>query len=235
MRILFDDLVRSATLSSTYESANYPAQNLAHVFVKKRYQATASPDTVTIAWAADQAINCIFYGFHNVTGLVFTLKASGGSTLKTVTVSDPDEYGAEYFSVVSGVRSVSIAVTGAAGMYVGKVSMGEYYQAPDPDDGFDEPLTDNTSVVRSPGGQTLATRSVPLLGLSVVFSGKTRSEWVEFRDLYRSISKGATIWVDFSEDDHSFMAPLYCAFNDSPKREKIAGQYSWTAELMESR
>ena len=41
MRILFDNEALVASITSYYESANYPASNIIHPFLMKRYQATA--------------------------------------------------------------------------------------------------------------------------------------------------------------------------------------------------
>ena len=53
MKVLFEDLARTATISSDNETASYPASNIADVFLDTRYLSTLMSDTVLIVFPED--------------------------------------------------------------------------------------------------------------------------------------------------------------------------------------
>lgn len=235
MRILFTDIVPDATITATEENANYPASNIAHVFLRKRYQCLVAADTLTLSLPSDRSLSMFAWGFHNMTGFEFRLYDVSDSLLHTETVSSPDAYGAVYFTQVDLVRKIEIDIAGPANCYLGKVSGGVHYQAP----GFQmtEPMTDKSVVSESGGGQTLSSKITPFLGYSITFHSRQRANWLAFRELYRGVGIGETIWVDAYPDDHTRAEPLYCAFIDPPPMptEETEDSFSWTANFREAR
>jgi len=235
MRILFTDEVLEATITAGDENPNYPASNIGHRFVRLRYQANGTSDTITITLAAAKSINCIFYGFHNLSSLEFRLYDAGDTLLKTVTVSSPETYGSEYFTAVDSVAYLELDVVSADVAYLGKVSCGGYYQAKDPGADWDEPVTDNSVVTESPSGQTLSTLVEPLEGFSCTVHDLSRAQWLELWELYKAVGVGATMWLDAFENDHDFKLPLYCKMDQPPDRSKSDKNFDVALSWREAR
>jgi hypothetical protein len=236
MKALFDNLVLAATPSMPDASSNYPADNILSAFLKKRAQSTAAADTLTITFGADKSINCVYYGFTNATGIVILLKNSGGGTLKTITITTPEEIGAEHFAVVGSVRTIDVQLTKTGvGVYLGGLGAGLEETLPDPDAGWDEPMTDNSLVSGSPDGQYSQTYLKPLRKYSWTLPEVTRERVNELVTAYGALGLGKPLWVDPFEDDHDFVAPLYCVLTEPIQPKKNGRMYSLTLSIAEAR
>ena len=63
MKILFDNVVKNAALSSLNASANYPVRNLRDGFLRVRYEVGATNDVVSIALDEPTFINALYFGY----------------------------------------------------------------------------------------------------------------------------------------------------------------------------
>jgi hypothetical protein len=61
MRILFDNVLDVATLTSLNAEDAYPVRNLISPFLRQIYQASGATDTITIALTEDVDIDAIFW------------------------------------------------------------------------------------------------------------------------------------------------------------------------------
>lgn len=66
MKILFKDIIHQATITSINGSESYSVQNLASRYLRKRYQATGTADTITLAYDEDVTIDSLFWGYTNI-------------------------------------------------------------------------------------------------------------------------------------------------------------------------
>ena len=129
MRILFNSLVNDASISATNESLNYPATNLQHPYIKRRFQATGTSSTITLTYTADITTDCFFWSLTNATSITVTFKNSGGGTIDTINISSPNgRTEVEYIDSISNVRSIEIALTGSSDVYIRGIGVGAYYQ-----------------------------------------------------------------------------------------------------------
>ncbi len=236
MRILFEDKVLAATLSAVNASPNYPVANLQSAFLKQRFQSTAAADIVTVVFAADETIDCVYYGFTNATGLVVQLKNAGGAVLKTITVTTPGEIGAHHFAAVPAVRSIVVAITGAgAGVYLGGFAAGEEEILPDPEAAWEEPKIDNSTVSSSPDGQYSQSYRRPLRSYSWNLPDVTRENATALSDLYLALGAGRPVWADPFEENHDFIPPIYCVITEPLAPRKSGRRYSITLSIVEAR
>ena len=211
MRMLFENLVDAATLSTTLPNTNYPVISLQHPFLRKRYQADAATATITATLAAAAAVSCFFYGYHNCTSIVLRLYNSVPALLKTVTVSSPEAgVGSEFFTSVAGVASAQVDITAAgAPVYLGGVGLGVYYEAPRPTADFEEGLIDNSVVVSSSSGQTHGLYVEPLQRRRYTISNMTRTVRAEIAALMKAKGIGVPMWIDVFYNDHDYDPPMY--------------------------
>jgi hypothetical protein len=236
MKALFDNLVLAAALSALHASPNYPVANLQSSFLKKRFQSTAAADTVTVTFAADKAIDCVYYAFTNATGIVILLKNAGGGTVKTITIVAPEDPGAVHFTAVPGVRTIDVQLTGAGpGLYLGGLGAGLEGSLPNPASPWDEQPTDNSSASSSPDGQWSQDYLTPLRSYSWQFAGMERDDALALLLKCTTLGIGKPMWLDAMEDDHAFLAPIYCVLTRAPKITKSGRRYAITISIMEAR
>jgi hypothetical protein len=116
MKALLNPIVRnnSGTITATNASINYDPNNIKHPYIKKRVQAVANIQVITIPFSSAQSADCLFYGIHNLSGLTAVFKDSGGSTIDTIVVSTINDIGVEYFTQIDGIRSIELTITTAS-------------------------------------------------------------------------------------------------------------------------
>ena len=237
MRILFENIIKDADISSLQESLNYPASNLSHPYIKKRYQSNGSiTDTITILFAEDRSANCIFYGNHNLTDLVIRLKDSGGITILTINITDPtDGNGREYFSTFTNIRSIEIDVTGPSpAPYLGGFAAGIYYQNINFLTGYPEGAQANWGVNKSPSGQTNVNNVKPLREFSFQFRERTKEDKDEFLSLIDENGPGPH-WHDLTECDINFLPIQYATIVAYPGMQRNGRRYDNNLSIQESR
>ena len=84
MKILFNDLIHDATISSLNGSESYSVQNLASRYLRKRYQATGNSDTITLTYASDVTIDSLFWGYTNLTTMLVKFYNSDDELIELV-------------------------------------------------------------------------------------------------------------------------------------------------------
>lgn len=204
MRILFNELFENAEVLATNQSLNYPVANIVHPFLHKRFQSTTTTSTVTATWDTDQCMSCFFYGFHTLTSLTVAYKDSSGTTIKTLSITDPLDIGVEYFDTISA-RSVEITLNGASGFYIGKIGGGCCYSMPDVNATYESGNSDNSDGSSSAYGQRLVNNIPKLRELSYSFRELSLETKNEIDALYTS----KNIFFDLYENNREKEAPIY--------------------------
>lgn len=67
MKLLWNNYLEDSTVTASSEDASYPASNLTHKFLEKKFQALGSQSTVTITMPETRTVSMIAYGFNNTT------------------------------------------------------------------------------------------------------------------------------------------------------------------------
>lgn len=125
MKILFDNLIKDATIASVNAAPNYPARNLQDGFLRRRYQVEGTSDSLSVQFDGNISINCIYMGFiGNISDIAVTMY-SGGQALdltfdsihiaeeNVIRIYDTDVIAmfaggaADYFDDYSGLEFVS--------------------------------------------------------------------------------------------------------------------------------
>ncbi len=236
MKILFEDLVKVATLATNYSNLNYPIANLAHPFLRRRYQSATTPVMITATFVAASSVNCFFYGYHNLTAIEIRLYDVGDALLKTVTIASPEsEVGAEHFDTIDAVTYMQVDITAAAAGYLGGIGAGETELFPRPVADFKEQLIDNSIVSVSLGGQTQQIYIEPLESNVYTIRDVTRSERAAIVASFLAVGVGRPLWIDAFYDAHSYKAPFYGRFVRAINTLKNGRRYDFGVELRESR
>ncbi len=210
MRVLFDNLVVPATLTTDEPNESYPVTNLAHPFLRRKYQSVASPAIITVTFAGDSTVDCLFYGWHNLTSLIMRLYNSGDALLDTITVASPESgVGSEFFTAVPAVAYAEVEIAGTV-PYLGGLGIGEYYELPRPIGDFSEGLDDRGVVVASTSGQAQQLYVEPLKTRNYTLQEMTRATRAEVAALMLTAGIGRPLWLDAFYLDHDYESPMYC-------------------------
>jgi hypothetical protein len=211
MKILWNNLLDDAELSSLNASLNYPVTNLQDSFLYVRTQSSIDVDTVTIMFDEDASISDFFWGYTNATKFVLRLYNYENELLYTETINDPDpQWGSVGFDIVEDVDHAELDIIGdEIGTYLGGIGIGIAYVMPDPLSEWDETPIDNSDWSRSPAGQTLQNYTRPLRREPRKFADVSHAIKEEIMALYYEVGTGAALWFDFTELDHDYKKPLY--------------------------
>jgi hypothetical protein len=224
MRILYDNVFKSAALSATNENANYPVTNAVHRFMHKRFESTTTSAVVTATLNSDATVNCFFMGYHNVTSGSLVLKNSAGSTLSTITITAPtgiDPY-VIYFTEQTTVRSMVLTLGSTTdNLYVGCFACGDYLLMPgfSPETSFGQAV--NSSITETLEGYVSGFNRSVLKSPSFTFPvcSQTEKEYIE--TMVNAVGGAIPIWLDTYESDNTF-APLYCRISAAEGYKKNA-------------
>jgi hypothetical protein len=230
MRILFENLLLSATLSSVSPNGIYPVTNLAHPFLRKIYKSTANTDTITLSWTADQVIDSCYLGYTNATSCTLKLYSSAGVLLGTQTFTPADM--AVHFTAVSGVRSATLTITASATVYLGGIGIGQSYTMPDPLNDWVDTFVDNSTSSSSSYGQVLTNKIDPLRQAVLNFDVSGYDAYSALSTRVAALSRPT--FVDLFEKAHDRYLPLYCTITPS-NQAKTDDRFTFTLTLLEAR
>ena len=241
MKILFNNLLSSATLSALGASVNYPLANLNHPFLKKKFQqsvdgSSGMPDAsaLTLTWPSDQTIDFIAAGYSNATAFTLKLYDSADALLSTVTFTNA-EMGAT-FTAVTGVRSAKLLLDDESGdnpmtVYLGGLGIGLATDIGRPIYDWTPEYLDNSFGANSLDGQTQGQYIEPLRNpkFSFITASKTLVDAV--RSGVNTLGRYGAVWVIPFAAALTTEKPLYCTIPDgveSPGRDGLLYTFSLT-------
>jgi hypothetical protein len=234
MKILFVNDLLTATLSALHADASYPVANLASVFLKKIFKSTQNTDSITLQWAADKIVSCVYAGFTNATAIQARLYNSSDTLLSTInlTASDPGLA----FAAVATVRKAVVDITSPGGTdaYLGSIGIGLAYTMPDPLADWTPGGLDNSTKIRSSDGQVLINKVPPLRALDLNFQVSTYEEYAAIKVLVEATSR--PVFVDPFELAHTKYLPMYAdldgGFANPGKNDR---RFNFSLNLVEAR
>jgi hypothetical protein len=136
MRILYNNLLETASIVATNEDANYPVENVHDTTLLTEFRADTNSSTITATLASASTVSCLAFGNHNIDTLQVTLTDSGaGTTVKNYTASDLKFSDSEtqamvYFTAVTDVTEIEYVITSVTTLFIGGLSAGQCLQMP---------------------------------------------------------------------------------------------------------
>lgn len=234
MRGLFVDRLRTATVSSSLATLNYPVSNIIHPFFTKRFQSPQTSGTIRFDLASSYSFNCFFFGGHSLNGLSIKFY-SGASLIHTEVVTTFDDIGVAYFTQVNSITRIDIDIASASALKLSCAGAGVYLQLPDPNANWPVDYEDNSVVAESPDGQTMRSQVAPLRKYSFDFTDMPIATRLDLDNAYRAVGIGYPFFMDFFEGNRSVLAPAYVKISDAPSFPKNVITYTTTLKLKEAR
>jgi len=230
MKVLFDNLVNTATLAALHADGSYPVTNIRHVFLKKAFRSTEATDTITVTFAADKIIDSAYLAFTNATAVTMRLYNVGGTLLSTKTI--PVATLGLNFTAISAVRSVQVDLTAAVDVYLGALGIGFAYTMPDPVHDWEPGFQDNSDFQSSDDGQNLINKVAWLGKYPMNFFVQSVAKWLEIRTLLSVMER--PVFVDFFENAKSIIPPFYAVIVPS-NPSKSYNVIRFSLEITEAR
>jgi hypothetical protein len=246
MLILFNDILADCVVSANNTDPNFPIANLAHPFLRRRWQSTATSDVITIEAQTATDINSIFIGFTNSASITLTpygfdIVGYDGDTIGY----DGDSIGLNSHDAGVAVpitdyvwhgdttiSKVEIAVAASAAVYVGKIALGLASVLPSPESFWDETFEDLSIISTSEAGQTLQEYVQPLRVWGFAFPTLNRTDTRALQEEYIATGNGKPIFIDPDTDD---LPALYCRLSNPMNTSKNKRQYRTTMNFTEAR
>lgn len=237
MKILFNNEVKNATITSLTPNSNYSAPNLASQFLRLKYKSLGISDTITIQFPNEVSASGFFYGYSNAIGMVVKLYSSASVLLETLIVDCTNSSGSAFFNQLDNVRWITIDATSLAteDLYIGGIAFGVAVDFPKPTATFDISLGDNSGKSTSGEGQVSYRYIEPLKKYSLTFEKVMRIP--TFHDIvgyFESVGSGH-IWIDITEENHSVYKPMYCTTELYEKPSSNMHIISFNATFTEAR
>ena len=219
MRILFDDLVLSSTISMLHQNTNYAVNNIKHQFVKKIAMSTAISDTFTFAFPTAKRIDCCFLAFTNAQVATLQSYNSSDILLATNTINVTTMGG--NFTAVENVKYCKLTLGGTENVYIGKVSIGDSYTMPDPLADIQKGFKDNSNVFLSDDGQVSINKVEWLRTIKPSFFTDDIDIYNEIYALFSAVEK--PVWINCFENTLNVINPLYgyVEFSSDGREDKL--------------
>lgn len=236
MKILYNNLLESATLSATNGNESYPVANILDGFLELKFQAITNTTLVTASWASDQNISSIGMGYHNAASGSYILKNSSGTSVLSGALEVAYDTNMTYFTETA-CRSIELTFTTTSSLlYIGGISVGvpfaiDYWNV---GPRFDFPNSSSFTALR--GGQAI--------GRPSFIGEKWRATIGEIsntqRAAYKAMIQTAKWWpcyADLYDTSHSEQRPIYAILegDDQFTRDSYSHDYSATIVATEVR
>lgn len=235
MRILWDNKLKNAGFGGFDIDENYPASNIAHVFLQKKCQATGQTGTILATFSTNQSISCMFYDYHNLSAMELRLYNSSDTLLYTHAFTPQAGSGAEYFALVPGVAKLEIDIeTVSAFAMVGGIGLGTCLELPAFLTDYDVTYSDRSLVSESDGGQVLTEKLAPFTGYTLNFPDVDLDKWHEIQAMFLAVGVGVPVYLNLYEDDQVSEPVLYARM-EPPKKKRYGQGFNITLTFREAR
>lgn len=212
MTVLFENIAASASYSCSDPDINYPAENLYHQFLYKRFQSAEAADTIVVTVPTvggdEQRANSFFWGYHNLSEMTIRIYDTGAHVLQTFAITSPDQYGAVTWTE-DDVTSIEIDVTTAsAAAFLGGIGFGVALTLPPPLTAWVEGREDASVISESPYGQSGQNRIPALKKIKYDFL-TTKVIAAACQDQADEVGVGGPLWVDAFGASAVSLKPMY--------------------------
>lgn len=245
MKVLFTNLLDTATLTAGGTSVNYPLTNLQHPFLKKKFQQTVAisggsmsdADALTLTWTADKTIDFIAVGYTNAATLTLKLYDSSDTLIDTQTFTNA-ELG-KSFAAVAGVRKVKLLMHDGSTdnpmtLYLGGLGIGQGYVMPDPFAEWEPGMLDNSFGDTTIDGQVSGQYVEPLRSLLFLFEVEEKETFDEIYNLIAALGKFTPVWIAPFENNLAYEKALYATLEFKAGR-RSRRSFPFTITFQEAR
>jgi hypothetical protein len=220
MRILLVNGIEGSTVSASNASLSYPAANVYHEFLRRRFKSLLSSDTLVIDLPDAVEMDSFFMAFHNVIlGTVSFFDAGLAPIGTPIDLTNAVDILVSYFDTIS-VKRITVAVQSnpADQVYIGGIGAGLAVEIPGMVlAGYEFSIEEATVISRSPGGQTSRNKAQALRARKFTFPNLNQGYKDAIDPQIVDLGIGKPVYVDFFEDDTAGFDPVIYAMVSDPR------------------
>jgi hypothetical protein len=209
MRISYDNLLKTATLTATNENANYPIENVYHRWQRKTFKAS---DTSIIDIALDDVadITSVIIDYHNLTDCTVDFYDSLDGVIDTWVMDMSYNCSARY-GLVPDVSRMVITCASIVDIEIGSIFVGPSLYFPI-ESNQSIPLKSSDSVAVSSDRQTSGRKGSVTRAGTITIPLLTSTQRKSIEGVFYEMGLIEPFFIDLWDTSHSDFEPLYGTF-----------------------
>jgi len=233
MIVSYDNRLKEATLSATNEDINRPITNVIHNFLELAFFSETTSSEITIVFDETESLDHIAFDYHNLDSMVIEFYDIFDNLLHTETITVIEDCNFHIWNTIDNVKTVVItAETYASEMYIGGISMGEYFEFPYFTQSIKGEIKLGSTLSISAGGQASGNSKKNLESYSLNFSYLDNNVVNDIKYYLDFINK-IPHFVNFYEDANDYFKPFYGVITTGkiPKPKRRLSTWNWDFSL----
>jgi len=210
MIVSYDNVLKNGTIAATNENINRPVSNIIHNFLELAFYATGQNSVITITLDDVSDIDHIAFDYHNIDNMTVRFYDSLAALIDTEIITVGENCNFHIFDTVEDVKEITITIdTLAAFLYVGGISMGEYFEIPN----FQQSLNGEIGIFdtdfTSGGGQSSGNKRRNLFTYRLSFADIDNTDKILIDNYLDAVQNSTPHFIDFYQDAHTYFLPFY--------------------------
>lgn len=215
MRLSYLNLLKTATISTDSENANYPLTNVYHNWKKKVFEAEDTSCTITATFDELSDITSVCMAYHNLSSCSVLFYDSTDTLLDTWVLDCSMETEAQYGSV-SSVAWVEFVCASSYEVQIGSLFIGDsIYTGMEADQSI--PLSSTDTVTSSNDRQISGRQGSVTRSATITIPLLTASERKELEASFYECGLITPFFLDLWNSSHDSFEPLYCVYTGDLK------------------
>ena len=208
MRISYDNLLKTATITATNENANYPVGNVFHRWQRKTFKATTT--TVITAVLDDiTAITSVIIDYHNLTSCSVAFYDYADALIDTWAMDCSFNTSAKY-GTVADVAKVVFTCESFVDIEIGTIFVGDSYTSPSKQSRHTLKSSDVVSV--SSDRQTSGRKGSVTRAGTITIPLLTSTERKSLETVFYEMGLIEPFFIDLWDNSHTDFEPVYGTF-----------------------
>jgi hypothetical protein len=209
MRISYDNLLKTATLTATNENANYPIENVYHRWQRKTFKATTT-SVITAVLDDITAITSVIIDYHNLTSCSVAFYDYADALIDTWTMDVSYNCSAQY-GMVADVAKVILTCESIVDIEIGTIFVGQSLYFPIQAN-QDIPLKSSDVVSVSSDRQTSGRKGSVTRAGTITIPLLTSTERKSIEEVFYEMGLIEPFFIDLWDNSHTDFEPIYGTF-----------------------
>jgi hypothetical protein len=209
MRISYDNLLKTATLTATNENANYPVGNVYHRWQRKTFKATTT-SVITAILDDITAITSVIIDYHNLTSCSVAFYDYADALIDTWTMDMSYNTSAKY-GEIADVAKVVFTCESIVDIEIGTIFIGDSLYFPIQAN-QDIPLKSSDVVSVSSDRQTSGRKGSITRAGTITIPLLTSAERKSLETVFYEMGLIEPFFIDLWDNSHTDFEPVYGTF-----------------------
>ena len=209
MRISYDNLLKTATISATNENANYPIENVYHRWQRKTFKATTT-SVITAVLDDVASISSVVLDYHNLTSCSVAFYDYTDALIDTWTMDCSFNTSAQY-GEITDVAKVVFTCESIVDIEIGTIFVGDSLYFPIQAN-QDIPLKSSDVLSVSSDRQTSGRKGSVTRAGTITIPLLTSAERKSLETVFYEMGLIEPFFIDLWDNSHTDFEPVYGTF-----------------------